>query len=432
MKVFTSMKKWVATCIMLAASMSMMAEEAKLSFADKAQRTVFDSSKQVWVQNGIVLTNNKGGSTNAVADYANPARFYKNSEIIVEYSSPIRKIIFDCNSSSYATALQSSITSGTVSADGKKITVTLSEPANSYTIAALSGGQVRMDGLTVYYGEESGDEGNEGGDEGGEDPVTPPAGEVSVVTIAEFLANGGSAASAIEGIVISNMDLNNLTSKKGMYIQDETAGLQFYLAANHEFKFGDKVRVDVSGVSVGEYNGAVQVSGLALEKIEKISSGNTVTPKTVTIADFLANKYEGQYVAIEGIQVAEADLSKTFVMDGKHTSINVEDANGNSFVIFSSKYATYGAQTVPQGSGTIKGISSINNGAMQIIFAQDSDYEGLTGTRFGGNEGEGEVDKIEAIANENAAPVVYDLLGRRVDNPTSGIYIVNGKKVVIK
>ena len=50
----------------------------------------------------------------------------------------------------------------------------------------------------------------------------------------------------------------------------------------------------------------------------------------------------------------------------------------------------------------------------------------------GGNEGEGEVDKIEAIANENAAPVVYDLLGRRVDNPTSGIYIVNGKKVVIK
>lgn len=221
-----------------------------------------------------------------------------------------------------------------------------------------------------------------GGNEGGETP-TPPAGDGSVVTIAEFLANGGSA---IEGVVISNMDLNNLTSKKGMYIQDETAGLQFYLAANHTFAFGDKVRVDVSGVSVGEYNGAVQVSGLALDKITKISSGNTVTPKTVTIADFLANKYEGQYVAIEGVQVADADLSKTFVMGGAHTSIKVEDANGNSFVIFSSKYATYGTQTVPQGSGTIKGISSINNGNMQIIFAQNSDFAGLTGTRFDGTE----------------------------------------------
>ena len=221
-----------------------------------------------------------------------------------------------------------------------------------------------------------------GGNEGGETP-TPPAGDGSVVTIAEFLANGGSA---IEGVVISNMDLNNLTSKKGMYIQDETAGLQFYLAENHTFAFGDKVRVDVSGVTVGEYNGAVQVSGLALDKITKISSGNTVTPKTVTIADFLANKYEGQYVAIDGVQVADADLSKTFVMGGAHTSISMEDANGNKFVVFSSKYATYGSQTVPQGSGTIKGISSINNGNMQIIFAQNSDFAGLTGTRFDGTE----------------------------------------------
>ena len=221
-----------------------------------------------------------------------------------------------------------------------------------------------------------------GGNEGGETP-TPPAGDGSVVTIAEFLASGGSA---IEGIVISNMDLNNLTSKKGMYIQDETAGLQFYLAENHTFAFGDKVRVDVSGASVGEYNGAVQVSGLALAKITKISSGNTVTPKVVSIDDFLANKYEGQYIAIEGVQVVDADLSKTFVMGGAHTSITVENANGKSFAIFSSKYASYGTQTVPQGSGTIKGISSISKGAMQIIFAQNSDFAGLTGTRFDGTE----------------------------------------------
>ena len=220
----------------------------------------------------------------------------------------------------------------------------------------------------------------------GQEPDPEPE-QPAAPTIASILALGNGATipadTFVEGVVISNKDLSNLTSKKGMYIQDETAGLQFYFAADHSFAFGDKVKVDLSNAKVGAYNGAVQISGLALEKVEVLSSGNTVTPKTVTIADFLANKYEGQYVAIEGVQVADADLSKTFVMGGAHTSINIEDANGKKFVVFSSKYATYGTTAVPQGSGTIKGISSINNGTMQIIFAQASDFAGLTGERFG-------------------------------------------------
>jgi hypothetical protein len=159
--------------------------------------------------------------------------------------------------------------------------------------------------------------------------------------------------------------------------------------------------VDVSGVSAGNYKGAVQVSGLALDKITKISSGNNVTPKTVTITDFLANKYEGQYVAIEGVQVAGSDLEKTFVMDGAHTKINMEDRHGKKFVVFSSKYATYGTRSVPKGSGTIKGISNINNGNMQIIFAQASDYAGLTDARWGSE------DSSSANCYIVSAPGVY-------------------------
>ena len=281
-----------------------------------------------------------------------------------------------------------------------------------------------------------------GGNEGGEDPVTPPAGDGSVATIASVLALGANATipanTFVEGVVISNMDLNNLTSKKGMYIQDETAGLQFYLAANHEFKFGDKVKVDLTGTTIADYYGAVQISGLALDKIEVISSGNTVTPKTVTIADFLANKYEGQYVAIEGVQVAASDLSKTWVSGGAHTSINMEDANGNKFVVFSSKYATYGTSTVAQGSGTIKGISSINNGNMQIIFAQSSDYAGLTGTRFDGTEvtppADGGDDPVTPPAGGEYEPNIKWTLGQNAyDNTLTGdnkqTAIVNGVSV---
>lgn len=224
--------------------------------------------------------------------------------------------------------------------------------------------------------------------DGGTTEPEPTPGDT--MTIADVLAKGEGATigGVIEGVVISNMDLNNLTSKKGLYVQDETGALQFYLAANHEFAFGTKVKIDLTTATLGSYNGAVQVSGVALDKITVVSTGNTVEAKTVSMADFLANKYEGQYIALEGVQVDAADLSKTWVMDGAHTSIAMEDAAGNSFVVFSSKYASYGTETVAQGAGTIKGISSISKGAIQIIFAQSSDYAGLSGERFGDAGGE--------------------------------------------
>ena len=247
---------------------------------------------------------------------------------------------------------------------------------------------------------------------GSENPTPEPDPEPTpgdTITIASVLALGQGATinGTIEAVVVSNYELNNLTSKKGMYVQDETGALQFYLTANHEYAFGTKLQIDLTNATLGSYNGAVQVSGLGLDKITVVSTGNTVAPKTVTMADFLANKYEGQYIALEGVQVADADLSKTWVLGGAHTSINIEDANGNKFVVFSSKYATYGTSTVAQGSGVIKGISSINNGNMQIIFAQNSDYAGLTGERFGEGGGEEPTPEPEPTPGDGETATIY-------------------------
>ena len=123
----------------------------ELSFSDNANRTTFTTSQQVWEQNGVKLTNDKGSSTSNVADYANPARFYKSSKITIEYAN-MTKIEFVCNSSSYATALQNSIaadTNYTVTVSGSTVTVTFVEAVNSFVIATLSGGQVRMNSLSV-------------------------------------------------------------------------------------------------------------------------------------------------------------------------------------------------------------------------------------------------------------------------------------------
>ena len=124
---------------------------ATLSFDDKAKRTEYTSSVQVWSDNGITLTNNKASSTTAVADYAKPARFYQNSSIVLEAEGNITKIVFDCNTNDYASAVKTSIgTTATTSVSSDKVTVTFSSPVESFTIAKLSA-QVRMDAVNVTY-----------------------------------------------------------------------------------------------------------------------------------------------------------------------------------------------------------------------------------------------------------------------------------------
>ena len=127
-------------------------ETATLSFADKANRTHFITSQQIWEQNGIKLINDKAASSNNIADYANPARFYQSSKLTVQAPGNITKIEFTCNSSSYATALKNSITSDSaaVSASGSDVTVIPSASATSFVVAKLTA-QVRMNSLKVTY-----------------------------------------------------------------------------------------------------------------------------------------------------------------------------------------------------------------------------------------------------------------------------------------
>ena len=123
---------------------------ATITFDNKSKRTNFTTSQQVWEENRIKVTNDKASSTSNVADYAKPARFYANSKITVEAPGNIVSIVFDCNSTSYATALKNSIKTGTVSVSSDKVTVTLTDEMPSFVIEKLSA-QVRMDSITVTY-----------------------------------------------------------------------------------------------------------------------------------------------------------------------------------------------------------------------------------------------------------------------------------------
>lgn len=211
-------------------------------------------------------------------------------------------------------------------------------------------------------------------------------GSASYTSIKDVREKGSGATlgenTVVCGVVISSKELNNFNSNKILVLQDETAGIELFLSANHSFARGDKVVADLSGAALSEYQGLLQISGVDLSKVTKVGTG-TVEAKKVNIDDFMANKYESQYVAISDVQVSESDLSKKWYYGTQSgANITLVAKNGKNIVVRSSKYSSFKDQTVPQGSGEIKGIAAIFGSDMQLIFSDASDWSGLTGARF--------------------------------------------------
>lgn len=152
------MKKFISALLvvmmlvaMIPATVLAATETATITFDNTSKRTTYTTEQQVWVENNVTVTNNKSASTSNVGNYSNPARFYKSSELIVEFPMNMTQIVFTCGSTSYATAMANSITSGaTVTTSGSAVTAVLDTPATSFTVAAMSA-QVRVASITVTY-----------------------------------------------------------------------------------------------------------------------------------------------------------------------------------------------------------------------------------------------------------------------------------------
>ena len=254
--------------------------------------------------------------------------------------------------------------------------------------------------------------------------------EVEYTDIADIRALGASSTKIedgtyIKGIVISDQKgLDNLSSNKSIYLQDGSAGIQLFCAANvHEdYVRGDEVTVDISGLMVSQYGQALQIVegvdaegrtiGVPVARLSKVSSGNAITAKEITMEQLLSYEFEGQYVSISSpVQVVDADLEKTFVVGGKATSIKFTDAEGYTFEVRTSQYAKFKDDQVPQGSGILKGIASRYNNTAQVVFSTADDWTALTGARFEIEAPEAEAVTIEDFLAKEEGAAYYQLEG---------------------
>ena len=124
--------------------------KANISFADKANRTEFSTSIQVWQQNGITVTNNKASASSNVADYAKPARFYQGSSVTIAYPN-MTKIEINCSGleSKYVDPWKAVPAGATATVSNNVVTITFSSPVDSLVYSSLAK-QARAYDITVY------------------------------------------------------------------------------------------------------------------------------------------------------------------------------------------------------------------------------------------------------------------------------------------
>ena len=225
---------------MLLAMMSFAGEyTTTISFANKAQRTVYTTDQQVWEQNGIVVTNDKSESTTNVGDYANPARFYKSSSLTVKCTyGTIKTMVFTCaspyNGTDYAASLQTSIGAEAV-VNGVEVTVTPTASSDSYKVAKMAT-QVRVASIAVTYEGDSIPCDGGGNENDSTGTVVPPA--EGVITCAQAVevckATGETATTdtyTIRGYVTEIKEA--YTTQYGnvsCWMADEKGGGQVFLA----------------------------------------------------------------------------------------------------------------------------------------------------------------------------------------------------------
>lgn len=205
-----------------------------------------------------------------------------------------------------------------------------------------------------------GGSGNTGGD--------PEA--TTALALREAFANGAGLAPAgkkIRGIVISDKDAGNITSRN-LVLQDTSGGIVIRFTSDHEFALGEEIEVIVSNQELSEYNGLLQVNNVPNNQAVSFGNGTLPTPREVTIDEMLTN--------MEGDQSWESTLVllKGATISGGSTysgTLTVSDGSG-SVALYTRSQANFAANAVPSDAVDITAVvSEFNDPQINLRNASD-------------------------------------------------------------
>ena len=211
---------------------------------------------------------------------------------------------------------------------------------------------------------------------------------------------------------------------------------KYYTTLYVDFPFkivGDVKAYTIEGVD------AKNADGYYFARVKKLAQqGDVVPAQTAVVLECNStNPADNQLLPTgdEKPKTSNNRLCGTF-FGGSINGMTVKDGAGNDYNVTHDNIRAFNINTAdsrnPIGFYKVKNnVTNIpGNKAFLVLTSTEAQAKSFV-LEFedGGTTG---IETIENSKNSTEDGVYYDLQGRRVENPTRGIYIVNGKKVVIK
>ena len=211
---------------------------------------------------------------------------------------------------------------------------------------------------------------------------------------------------------------------------------KYYTTLYVDFPFkivGDVKAYTIEGVD------AKNAQGYYFAKVKELAQkGDTVPAQTAVVLECNSTNPADNKLLPTGDEKPKTSnnrLCGTF-FGGAINGLTVKDGAGNDYNVTHDNIRAFNINTAdsrnPIGFYKVKSnVTNIpGNKAFLVLTNAEAQAKGFV-LEFedGGTTG---IETIENSKHSAEDGVYYDLQGRRVENPTRGVYIVNGKKVVIK
>ena len=154
-------------------------------------------------------------------------------------------------------------------------------------------------------------------------------------------------------------------NSQNLHIQDGDRGIAIRFTEPHSFPLGAKIKVNVTGTELSEFNGLLQLNFTEISQVESNTAGTLPTPIVVTVGELTSNleQYESTLIKIEG-----AMISGGTTFEG---GLDVSDGTGN-IEMYTRSSSTFANSAVPTGTVSVTAIATeFNDPSLTIRSTSD-------------------------------------------------------------
>lgn len=238
-----------------------------------------------------------------------------------------------------------------------------------------------------------------------EDFVGAP--DVTVANIAEFKALNDETT-AVLTLTDAQVQLVDASDTRNVYVKDATGGIVFF-NSGLTLKNGDILNGTIKA-QYKNYNGVPELQKVANSDI--VITNGTAVPETMTLSEAASADNLCKLVKIVDVTVAKVVETK----DDGNEVVRWFDQN-NTIQFYDKQKIGYELQE--GNTYTFTGVMTLFNEAPEMIVTVDPTTAGATA-----------ISNVNTELNADAP--IYNLAGQRVARAEKGIFIQNGKKIILK